>query len=124
MNKRLLSLLLLLALLLCAATGLCEQTPTLTTAKITALRQLAGEAGAPWNEDMRPTSDMNAFQVWQWTDWFLDNQVRSLLGTVQEYDLLDSNNSLDPGTEEVQWMLLEIENTLSHFETQLVLCKS
>ena len=119
MNKRLLSLLLLLALLLCAATGLCEQTPNLTTAKITALRQLAGEAGAPWNEDMRPTSDMNAFQVWQWTDWFLANQVRSLLGTVQEYDLLDSNNSLDPGTEEVQWMLLEIENTLSHFETQL-----
>ena len=40
MNKRLLSLLLLLALLLCAATGLCEQTPNLTTAKITALRQL------------------------------------------------------------------------------------
>ena len=38
MNKRLLSLLLLLALLLCAATSLCEQTPTLTTAKITALR--------------------------------------------------------------------------------------
>ena len=119
MNKRLLSLLLLLALLLCAASGLGEQTAVLTTAKINALRDLAGDVNSPWSEGTRLTPDMSALQVWQWTDWFLSNQVRSLLGTVRTYDQLDANNSLDPGTEEVQWMLLEAENTLSRYETLL-----
>ena len=119
MSKRLLSLLLVLALLLCAAAGLAEQTSTLTAAKISALQKLAGDAGTPLNEGARPTSDMSAYQAWQWTDRFLSGQVRSLLGTVQDYDLLDENNALDPGTEEAQWTLLELENTLSHFEAQL-----
>ncbi|MGN0995643.1 MAG: carboxypeptidase-like regulatory domain-containing protein [Candidatus Ventricola sp.] len=119
MNKRLLSLLLTLALLLCAAAGLGEQATSLSTAKINSLRKLAGDANTPWNEGARPTPDMNALQAWQWTDWFLANQVRSLLGTIQDYDLLDTNNALDPGTEEVQWMLLEMENTLSRYEALL-----
>ena len=119
MSKRLLSLLLVLALLLCAAAGLAEQTSTLTAAKISALQKLAGDAGTPLSEGARPTQDMSAYQAWQWTDRFLAGQVRSLLGTVQDYDLLDKNNSLDPGTEEAQWILLELENTLSYFEAQL-----
>lgn len=119
MSKRLLSLLLTLALLLCAAAGLAEQTSSLTAAKISALQKLAGDAGTPLSEGARPTSDMSAYQAWQWTDRFLAGQVRSLLGTVQGYDLLDTNNALDPGTEEAQWILLELENTLSYFEAQL-----
>lgn len=119
MSKRLLSLLLTLALLLCAAAGLADQTGTLTAAKISALQRLAGDAGTPLSEGARPTSDMNAYQAWQWTDRFLSGQVRSLLGTIQDYDVLDANNSLDPGTEDVQWELLELENTLSYFEAQL-----
>lgn len=119
MSKRLLSLLLVLALLLCAAAGLAEQTSTLTAAKISALLKLAGDAGTPLSEGARPTQDMTAYQAWQWTDRFLAGQVRSLLGTIQTYELLDTSNSLDPGTEEAQWILLELENTLSHFEAQL-----
>ena len=119
MSKRLLSLLLVLALLLCAAAGLAEQTSTLTAAKISALQKLAGDAGTPLNEGARPTQDMTAYQAWQWTDRFLAGQVRSLLGTIQSYDVLDTSNSLDPETAEAQWILLELENTLSHFEAQL-----
>ena len=119
MSKRLLSLLLVLALLLCAAAGLAEQTSTLTAAKISALQKLAGDAGTPLSEGARPTQDMTAFQAWQWTDRFLSSQVRSLLGTIQSYDVLDTNNSLDPETAEAQWILLELENTLSYFEAQL-----
>ncbi len=119
MSKRLLSLLLTLALLLCAASGLADQTGSLTAAKISALQKLAGDPGTPLSEGARPTSDMSAYQAWQWTDRFLSGQVRSLLGTVQDYDLLDENNALDPGTEEAQWTLLELENTLSYFEAQL-----
>ena len=119
MSKRLCSLLLMLALLLCAAAGLAEQTSTLTAAKISALQKLAGDAGTPLNEGARPTQDMTAYQAWQWTDRFLAGQVRSLLGTIQTYELLDTSNSLDPGTEEAQWILLELENTLSHFESKL-----
>ena len=119
MSKRLLSLLLTLALLLCAAAGLAEQTGSLTAAKISALQKLAGDPGTPLSEGARPTSDMSAYQAWQWTDRFLAGQVRSLLGTIQSYDVLDVDNSLDPGTAEAQWILLELENTLSHFEAQL-----
>lgn len=119
MSKRLLSFLLTLALLLCAASGLADQTGSLTAGKISTLQKLAGDPGMPLSEGARPTQDMSAYQAWQWTDRFLSDRVRSLLGTVQNYDLLDKNNSLDPGTEEAQWILLELENTLSHFETQL-----
>lgn len=117
MNKWLLSVLLLLALLLCAASGLGEQTPGLTAARINALQKLAGDAGTPWNEGTRPTPDMNALQMWQWTDWFLSSKVRSLLGAIQDDAQL--NNSLAPETEEVQWKLLQMENTLSRFEALL-----
>lgn len=119
MSKRLLSLLLTLVLLLCAAAGLADQTSSLSAAKISALQKLAGDPGMPLSEGARPTSDMSAYQAWQWTDRFLAGQVRSLLGTVQGYDLLDTNNELDPETENAQWILLELENTLSYFEAQL-----
>ena len=119
MSKRLLSLLLVLALLLCAAAGLAEQTSTLTAAKISALQKLAGDAGTPLNEGARPTQDMTAYQAWQWTDRFLAGQVRSLLSTVQDYDLLDAGNALDPETENVQFALLDMENVLSFYESQL-----
>ena len=119
MSKRLLSLLLTLALLLCAAAGLAEQTSTLTAAQISALQKLVGDAGTPLGESAQPTRDMTAFQAWQWTDRLLAGQVRSLLGTIQSDVLLDTSNSLVPGTESVQWKLLELENTLSHFESKL-----
>ena len=119
MSKRLCSLLLVLALMLCAAAGLAEQTSTLTAAQISALQKLVGDAGTPLGESAQPTRDMTAFQAWQWTDRLLAGQVRSLLGTIQSDVLLDTGNSLVPGTESVQWKLLELENTLSHFESKL-----
>ena len=64
-------------------------------------------------------SDMNAFQMWQWTDWFLSNRVRSLLGTIRDYEQLEPDVPLYAQAEEDQWQLRETENILSRFEAQL-----
>ncbi|MGN0794283.1 MAG: carboxypeptidase-like regulatory domain-containing protein [Aristaeellaceae bacterium] len=119
MTKRLLSLLLALALLLCATTGLAEQTSGLSAARISDLRKLAGDNGAQWREGTSPSPDMNAFQMWQWTDWFLSDRVRSLLGAIQDDAQLNPNRSQEPEAEAARWKLLELESTLSRFEAQL-----
>ena len=119
MTKRLLSLLLMLALLLFAAAGLGEQTPELSAARINALQKLAGENAAQWHEGTPPSPGMSALQLWQWTDWFLSDSVRSLLGTIQDVRQLDPEAPLSSQTESVYWQLLEMESILSRFETQL-----
>lgn len=86
MMKRLLSLLLTLAILLGAMPGLAETAvPVLHYADIASLKALAGDAqtGATWHEGMSPSASMNALQMWQWTDWFLSEKLRSLLGSAQ-----------------------------------------
>ena len=119
MAKRFFPLLLVLALLLCVAVSLGEQLPSLSTERISELQELAGENGAQWSESTPPSSDMNAFQMWQWTDWFLSNRVRSLLGTIQDYEQLEPNVPLDAQMEDDQWQLRKTENILSRFEAQL-----
>lgn len=119
MKKKLLSLLLTLALLLYAAPGLGEPLSSLSAARISALQKLAGENGAQWSEGTPPSPDMNAFQLWQWTDWFLSSTVRSLLGAIQDYEQLSPGNALDAAAQADQWQLREMENTLSCFEAQL-----
>ena len=114
MKKRLLSLLLTLALLGCGAAALGEPSSALSAAQISGLQSLAGESGAAWSEGTPPSKGMNAFQMWQWTDWFLANEVRSVLGAVQDLEQLDPAQSPD-----AKWPLLETENTLSRFEAQL-----
>ena len=93
MMKRLLSLLLMLGVLLCAAVSLGEEAPSLSAERISALQRLAGEDGAIWQEGTQPSADMTAFQMWQWTDWFLSNEVRSVLGAVQD---LEQRTRLSP----------------------------
>ena len=119
MSKRFIPILLVLALLLCGAVNLGEQLPSLSTARINELQELAGENGAQWIEGTPPSPDMNAFQMWQWTDWFLSNRVRSLLGTIQDYEQLEPDVPLHAQAEEDQWQLRETENILSRFEAQL-----
>lgn len=119
MKKRFLPILLVLSLLLCSAVSASEQLPGLSIARISELQELAGENGAQWTEGTPPSSDMNAFQMWQWTDWFLSNRVRSLLGTIQDYEQLEPDVPLDAQAEEDQWQLRETENILSRFEAQL-----
>ena len=119
MMKRLPSLVLMLGLLLCAAVSLGEEAPSLSAEQIRALQRLAGEDGTLWQKGAQPSADMNAFQMWQWTDWFLSNRVRSLLGVIQDYQKLETGTPLDAQTEKAQWQLRELENTLSRFETQL-----
>ncbi len=114
MKKRLLSLLLTLALLGCGAAALGEPSSALSAAQISGLQSLAGESGAAWSEGTPPSKGMNAFQMWQWTDWFLSNEVRSVLGAVRDLEQLDPAQSPD-----AKWPLLETENTLSRFEAQL-----
>ena len=121
MMKRLLSLLLTLAILLGAIPGLAETAvPVLRSAEIASLKALAGDAqtGATWHEGMSPSASMNALQMWQWTDWFLSEKLRSLLGSAQDYIQLASGLP-DSSLSTLEWELRELEDQLTYYEEQL-----
>lgn len=121
MMKRLLSLLLTLAILLGAMPGLAETAvPVLHYADIASLKALAGDAqtGATWHEGMSPSASMNALQMWQWTDWFLSEKLRSLLGSAQDYIQLASGLP-DSSLSTLEWELRTLEDQLTYYEEQL-----
>lgn len=121
MMKRLLSLLLTLAILLGAIPGLAETAvPVLHYAEIASLKALAGDAqtGATWHEGMSPSASMNALQMWQWTDWFLSEKLRSLLGSAQDYIQLASGLP-DSSLSTLEWELRTLEDQLTYYEEQL-----
>lgn len=123
--KRLLSLLLTLAILLGAMPGLAETAvPVLHSAEIASLKMLAGDAqtGATWHEGMNPSASMNALQMWQWTDWFLSEKLRSLLGSAQDYIQLASGlsgSSFQADVSTLEWELRALEDQLTYYEEQL-----
>lgn len=125
MMKRLLSLLLTLAILLGAMPGLAETAvPVLRSADIASLKTLAGDAqtGATWHEGMNPSASMNALQMWQWTDWFLSEKLRSLLGSAQDYIQLASGlpgSSFQADVSALEWELRALEDQLTYYEEQL-----
>lgn len=125
MMKRLLSLLLTLAILLSAMPGLAETAvPVLRSADIASLKALAGDAqtGAAWHEGMSPSASMNALQMWQWTDWFLSEKLRSLLGSAQDYIQLASGlpgSSFQADVSALEWELRALEDQLTYYEDQL-----
>ena len=125
MMKRLLSLLLTLAILLGAMPGLAETAvPVLRSADIASLKTLAGDAqtGATWHEGMNPSASMNALQMWQWTDWFLSEKLRSLLGSAQDYIQLASGlpgSSVQADVSALEWELRELEDQLTYYEERL-----
>lgn len=121
MMKRLLSLLLTLSILLGAMPGLAETAvPVLHYAEIASLKALAGDAqtGATWHEGMSPSASMNALQMWQWTDWFLSEKLRSLLGSTQDYIQLASGLP-DSSLSTLEWELRALEDQLTYYEEQL-----
>lgn len=121
MMKRLLSLLLTLAILLGAMPGLAETAvPVLHYADIASLKALAGDTqtGATWHEGMSPSASMNALQMWQWTDWFLSEKLRSLLGSAQDYIQLASGLP-DSSLSTLEWELRALEDQLTYYEEQL-----
>ena len=123
--KRLLSLLLTLAILLGAMPGLAETAVSvLHSAEIASLKMLAGDAqtGATWHEGMNPSASMNALQMWQWTDWFLSEKLRSLLGSAQDYIQLASGlsgSSFQADVSTLEWELRALEDQLTYYEEQL-----
>lgn len=125
MMKRLLSLLLTLAILLGAMPGLAETAvPVLRSADIASLKALAGDAqtGATWHEGMSPSASMNALQMWQWTDWFLSEKLRSLLGSAQDYIQLASGlsgSTFQADVSTLEWELRALEDQLTYYEEQL-----
>lgn len=125
MMKRLLSLLLTLSILLGAMPGLAETAvPVLHYAEIASLKALAGDAqtGATWHEGMSPSASMNALQMWQWTDWFLSEKLRSLLGSAQDYIQLASGlsgSSFQADVSTLEWELRTREDQLTYYEEQL-----
>lgn len=122
MMKRLLSLLLTLAILLGAMPGLAETAvPVLRPAEIASLKTLAGDAqtGATWHEGMNPSASMNALQMWQWTDWFLSEKLRSLLGSAQDYIQLASGlsgSTFQADVSTLEWELRALEDQLTYYE--------
>ena len=125
MMKRLLSLLLALAILLGAMPGLAETAvPVLHYAEIASLKALAGDAqtGTTWHEGMSPSASMNALQMWQWTDWFLSEKLRSLLGSAQDYIQLASGlsgSTFQTDVSTLEWELRKLEDQLTYYEEQL-----
>lgn len=125
MMKRLLSLLLTLAILLGAMPGLAETAvPVLRSAEIASLKTLAGDAqtGATWHEGMNPSASMNALQMWQWTDWFLSEKLRSLLGSAQDSIQLASGlpgSTFQAVVSTLEWELRALEDQLTYYEEQL-----
>lgn len=125
MMKRLLSLLLTLSILLGAIPGLAETAvPVLHYADIASLKALAGDAqtGATWHEGMSPSASMNALQMWQWTDWFLSEKLRSLLGSAQDYIQLASGlsgSTFQADVSTLEWELRALEDQLTYYEEQL-----
>lgn len=125
MMKRLLSLLLTLTILLGAMPGLAETAvPVLRYADIASLKALAGDAqtGAAWHEGMNPSASMNALQMWQWTDWFLSEKLRSLLGSAQDSIQLASGlpgSSFQADVSALEWELRALEDQLTYYEEQL-----
>lgn len=125
MMKRLLSLLLTLAILLGAMPGLAETAvPVLRSTEIASLKTLAGDAqtGATWHEGMNPSASMNALQMWQWTDWFLSEKLRSLLGSAQDYIQLASGlsgSTFQADVSTLEWELRALEDQLTYYEEQL-----
>ena len=125
MMKRLLSLLLTLSILLGAMPGLAETAvPVLHYAEIASLKALAGDAqtGTTWHEGMSPSASMNALQMWQWTDWFLSEKLRSLLGSAQDYIQLASGlsgSSFQADVSTLEWELRTLEDQLTYYEDQL-----
>lgn len=123
--KRLLSLLLTLAILLGAMPGLAETAvPVLRSTEIASLKTLAGDAqtGATWHEGMNPSASMNALQMWQWTDWFLSEKLRSLLGSAQDYIQLASGlsgSTFQSDVSTLEWELRALEDQLTYYEEQL-----
>lgn len=123
--KRLLSLLLTLSILLGAIPGLAETAvPVLHYADIASLKALAGDAqtGATWHEGMSPSASMNALQMWQWTDWFLSEKLRSLLGSAQDYIQLASGlsgSTFQADVSTLEWELRALEDQLTYYEEQL-----
>lgn len=125
MMKRLLSLLLTLTILLGAMPGLAETAvPVLRSADIASLKALAGDAqtGAAWHEGMSPSASMNALQMWQWTDWFLSEKLRSLLGSAQDSIQLASGlpgSTFQAVVSTLEWELRALEDQLTYYEEQL-----
>ena len=122
MMKRLLSLLLTLAILLGAMPGLAETAvPVLRSAEIASLKTLAAtlrpEHVARGHE---PSASMNALQMWQWTDWFLSEKLRSLLGSAQDYIQLASGlpgSSFQADVSTLEWELRALEDQLTYMKS-------
>lgn len=56
--------------------------------------------------------------MWQWTDWFLSEKLRSLLGSAQDYIQLASGLP-DSSLSTLEWELRALEDQLTYYEEQL-----
>ena len=60
--------------------------------------------------------------MWQWTDWFLSEKLRSLLGSAQDYIQLASGlsgSTFQTDVSTLEWELRKLEDQLTYYEEQL-----
>ena len=123
MFKRILSLVLTLAVLLSALPAQADSLTPLSAGEIQAARALAAMDGEypAWQKGMAPSSGMNALQVQQYLEWLLSDEVGGLMN-----EILDSAQLLelaeagrDASLSAVSGTLQQLRNQLSYYRDEL-----
>ena len=123
MFKRILSLVLTLAVLLSALPAQADSFTPLSAGEIQAARALAAMDGEypAWQKGMAPSSGMNALQVQQYLEWLLSDEVGGLMN-----EILDSAQLLElaeagrgASLSAVSGTLQQLRNRLSYYRDEL-----
>lgn len=123
MFKRILSLVLTLAVLLPALPAQADSLTPLSASETQAARALAAMDGEypAWQKGMAPSSGMNALQVQQYLEWLLSDEVGGLMN-----EILDSAHLLElaeagrgASLSAVSGTLQQLRNQLSYYRDEL-----
>ena len=123
MFKRILSLVLTLAVLLSALPAQADSLTPLSAGEIQAARALAAMDGEypAWQKGMAPSSGMNALQVQQYLEWLLSDEVGGLMN-----EILDSAQLLElaeagrgASLSAVSGTLQQLRNRLAFYRDEL-----
>lgn len=116
MFKRILSLVLTLAVLLSALPAQADSLTPLSAGEIQAARALAAMDGEypAWQKGMAPSSGMNALQVQQYLEWLLSDEVGGLMN-----EILDSAQLLELAQTGAGASLSAVSGTLQQLRNRL-----
>ncbi len=123
MFKRILSLVLTLAVLLSALPAQADSLTQLSIEETQAARALAAMDGEypAWQKGMAPSSCTNALQVQQYLEWLLSDEVGGLMNEILDSaQLLElANAGKDDSLSAVSGTLQQLRNQLSYYRDEL-----